>query len=106
MQVVSLAYYILQMKNGGPGRTAVNAFDCLLHDNDYHIFLQPHEEFIRWMAQANEREILPLQEINLSPEIYRDIVDQVYQGINIDNIGVPYPPPPAPGQRHEPHGHR
>ena len=94
--VVSLAYYILQMKNGGPGRPAVSALDCLAHDNDYQTFLQPYEEFIRWMAAANERECLPLQEIHLSAEIYRDIVDQVYQGINIDNIGVPYPPPPEP----------
>ena len=36
--VVSLAYYILQMKNGGPGRPAVSASDCLAHDNDYQTY--------------------------------------------------------------------
>ena len=94
MQARSLGFYVRQMQRGNRnGRAAMSADDCLNAAGHYHEFLAPYEAEILEKADDVGLQVLPLAEINLPAEAYIQIVDQIYAGVSVDQLLVPYPAP-------------
>ena len=94
MQARSLGFYVRQMQRGNRnGRAAMSADDCLNAAGHYHEFLAPYEAEILEKADDVGLQVLPLAEINLPAEAYIQIVDQIYAGVSVDQLLIPYPAP-------------
>ena len=110
MAVISLGYYIAQMRNGQhfpgiPEIPGISLEECLNHVNDYQDFLRNREVFIRQIVQmANNYNCLPLDTLvngdaNHAPitsEIYQSVAEQIYAGIAPASVGYPFLEAPAP----------
>ena len=88
MPITSTAYYVSQMRQGFalpfpgvPQYPPMTREECLAHANDWKVFLQPREQLYQWNFQQNRIQVLPLDQIEVAPEAYRDIVNQIFNGI-------------------------
>ena len=84
--VKSLGFYIGSLRN----RDKITKEDFLEKSGDYRAFIGPHADEIRNLARFTGMEILPLEQITLTPDDCREIVTQIYEGVNINHLGLPY----------------